>query len=137
MFFDTNKDAYKLLFRDGTDIWRDGEQLDEDIHENDIRFNLAQKHVADQEPWSPAVDQKLNEYGPYAVTGLRVKMNRAARQVGTEAVTKAPDQPKGATTAVKQGGHVFEPPQSSSQAPGVTKGASKATTVAGSNEAKL
>ena len=26
------------------------------------------------------VDEKLNEYGPYAVNGLRGKMNRAARQ---------------------------------------------------------
>ena len=80
MFYDRKVDAYKLLFRDGTDRWSDGEQLDADIQENDQVYTLADKRLADQEPWSPAVDDKLHEYGPYAVSGLRGKMNRAARQ---------------------------------------------------------
>ena len=114
MFYDRKVDAYKLLFRDGTDSWSDGEQLDADIQENDQVYTLADKRLADQEPWSPAVDDKLHEYGPYAVSGLRGKMNRAARQ---DAPTSVAPSVSDTTTGLSK------PPPTTSGNDTVAKGA--------------
>jgi hypothetical protein len=69
MFWDAQKERYKILFRDGADAWVTGEAIDEAIAFK-LTYSDLDRAEAAKEKWSPSVTATILQYGMYCAKNV-------------------------------------------------------------------